>query len=239
MFLKDDRLLLVDCNLKALNVYDKSGKREICQSVSYKSWDAVQHSDHKIYVSSFSDTNIRVYTLVSNSFREIRSIETDISFNRIYSLGITNDNHILTEYEYNIYWMTMDGKTKRTIKRSDFSSYIATSTSDKGSVLYYCEGQEVICQSVDGEELMRYKIPSITAPRGIALDKVGNIYVCGVDSKNVCVVSKDDKSCRVLMSDIEDMDEPYAIGFDLSGTKFFITGYDNGTAAVYTLGKQL
>lgn len=229
----------MDFYQETLNVYDKSGKREICQSLSYRPYDAVQHSDHNIYVSSNYDANIRVYTLVSNSFREIRSIETDISFNRIYSLGITNDNHILTEYEYNIYLMTMDGKTKRTIKRSDGNSYIASSTSDKGSVLYYCEGQEVICQSVDGEELMRYKIPGITKPRGIALDKVGNIYVCGVTSRNVCVVSKDSKSCRVLMSRIDGICKPCAIGFDQSGTKFFITGYDNGTAAVYTLRKQL
>lgn len=131
--------------------------------------------------------------------------------------------------------MTMDGKTKRKINRSTNNSYIATSTSDKRSLLHYCVGPKLICESVDGEEIMRYKIPGIRTPGGIALDKVGSIYVVGVISKNVCVVSKDGKSCRVIMSDIEGIDKPYAIGFDQSGTKFFITGDGNGTAAVYTL----
>lgn len=63
-----------------------------------------------------------------------------------------------------------------------------------------------------------YKHRALEAPHGLAVDPVGNIYVCGYDSNNIHVISKTGQTLRILHG----FTRPQFIAFQENSYKFFV-----------------
>lgn len=63
-----------------------------------------------------------------------------------------------------------------------------------------------------------YRHQNLESPYGLAVDPVGNIYVCGRSSNNIHVISEDGKTLRILYG----FDHPQFIAFQGNSFKFFV-----------------
>lgn len=73
-------------------------------------------------------------------------------------------------------------------------------TSDvSGNIIYSCFMKDTVTKKDKENEIMFvYRHPDLKAPYGLAVDPVGNIYVCGHFSNNIHVISEAGKTLRIL-----------------------------------------
>ncbi|XP_071162050.1 uncharacterized protein [Mytilus edulis] len=70
---------------------------------------------------------------------------------------------------------------------------------------------EVCCYKVTGEPLWTFQHQYIVSPRGLTLDKNGFVYVASAGNNSIVVVSPDGKVCKTILSDADEIKDPYAI----------------------------
>lgn len=70
----------------------------------------------------------------------------------------------------------------------------------------------------ENEIMFVYKHPDQKAPYGLAVDPVGNIYVCGHLSNNIHVISEAGKTLRILPG----FTRPQFMAFQESCFRFFV-----------------
>jgi DNA-binding beta-propeller fold protein YncE len=51
--------------------------------------------------------------------------------------------------------------------------------------------------------------------KGIALDKNSNVFVAGMETNNVVVLSSDGKNCRQILSKSDGLHEPYSLRINI------------------------
>lgn len=238
LFLEDGKLVCVDFDMGSINVYETKGKPLVSHPLDFKPWGISQSPDGRLYVSKFDGVKgISVFPATNFFLNEEKCITTNF---RARAVNMTEDT-LLTQLDtepVSIHSMTLDGQNDRELCKCSTYSGIAVSTSGGESRFYHCENEVVVCRTLDGTEIFRHDLPDIVGSRGIALDAADNVYVCGRDSNEIYVISKDGSSSQVFMSGEKGADgcsEPYAIGFNKTGTKFFVSWRGNKSVAVYDL----
>lgn len=235
LFLEDDKLVCVDLDKDIINVYETKGKLLVSHPLDFKPWGISQSSDGRFYVSRFDVIKgICVFPSTIFFLNEEKCITTNF---RARAVNMTEDT-LLTQLDtepVSIHSMTLDGQNDRELCKCSQNSGIAVRTSGGESRFYHCEDKAVVCRTLDGTEVFRHDLPDIVSSQGVALDAAENVYVCGMDSNEIYVISKDGSSSQVFMSGAEGCSEPYAIGFNKTGTKFFVSWLGNKSVAVYNL----
>lgn len=88
-----------------------------------------------------------------------------------------------------------------------------------GNIIYSCyQNSTVTKKNNKNETIFVYKHLSLKAPYGLAVDPVGNIYVCGYDSNNIHVISETGKTLKILHG----FTRPQFIAFQENSFKFFV-----------------
>lgn len=93
-------------------------------------------------------------------------------------------------------------------------------TSDvSGNIIYSCFMKDTVTKKDKENEIMFvYRHPDLKAPYGLAVDPVGNIYVCGHLSNNIHVISEAGETLRILPG----FTRPQFIAFQESCFRFFV-----------------
>ena len=66
--------------------------------------------------------------------------------------------------------------------------------------------------TLTGQQMWTFKDENVLrAPMGIALDKNRNVYVAGMGTNNVVVLSPDGKNCRQILTKSDGLNEPYSL----------------------------
>lgn len=213
-YLPDGRLVLIFLTSKKLRIYDRTGILISVFDVIDSPVDACLVSAFEIVVSFHNRAHIIKYEIKQNTFKEIRQIACK---NEPTGLASTNDN-IIVGYRSEIDVLSLDGQLIRRLssRAGDHASCVALSRS--GNV-YYSDGNDVVCTTIEGQEIRRYKNPNLDRVTGIAIDKHEDVFVCGNRSNNVVVFSPDGKSSKILLTGINTC---FYIGLDLEETNFFL-----------------
>jgi sugar lactone lactonase YvrE len=67
----------------------------------------------------------------------------------------------------------------------------------------------ICCFTLTGQKIWEFKDESVLrTPNEIALDKNRNVYVAGVETNNVVVLSPDGKNCRQILTKSDGLNEP-------------------------------
>ena len=91
------------------------------------------------------------------------------------------------------------------------------------SFLYYTDdGNSLICKTTSGEECFRFLHADVRGIRGIACDKMGNIYVAGQTSDNVVQIKKDGSGHTILLSEDDGIQSPRYIDVSNDGKHIII-----------------
>ncbi|XP_076100590.1 uncharacterized protein LOC143069703 [Mytilus galloprovincialis] len=70
---------------------------------------------------------------------------------------------------------------------------------------------KVCCYKSTGELLWTFQHQDIDGPEGIALDKNGFVYIASSGNDNIVVVSPDGKTCKTILSDVDEIIYPVYI----------------------------
>jgi sugar lactone lactonase YvrE len=71
-------------------------------------------------------------------------------------------------------------------------------------------------------------------PKGIALDKNRNVYVSGMGTNNVVVLSPDGKNCRQILTKSDGLNEPYSLRINIDRSELLVCNA-NGPAFLFSL----
>lgn len=95
---------------------------------------------------------------------------------------------------------------------------------------YFSNYKEHTVTSLDlcGNQLWKYKSGSLQSPKGITTDGYGNVYVVGMQSKNVFVISKDGQYGRELF---KCKVKPFSVHLNKHNNQLLVR--DFGGATVY------
>ncbi|XP_021359302.1 uncharacterized protein LOC110454221 [Mizuhopecten yessoensis] len=157
-------------------------------------------------------------------------IETISCIGVVYGITVLGDN-ILVSTADSVEVMSSDGKVKKSIqmKKSGYWTPIAVSTYTLKC--YYLDGDDIVCRRRDNDvEDYRYSDPGLRDPIGIGLDRDNNVYVCGLDSGNVYIVSPDGSRGKALVPSLSSITNPYGIIVHPTKQEFIVTSYGDTTS---------
>lgn len=211
-FLSTGLLILADFNLTRCVLYNEEGYFQRESKFSDSLWG--MHYDQKMEVFYLTLPEQKEIKMIDyNNFAEIKTFHTKFPVR-----GITNVNGKF----YTI------GAKLLSIFNSDFELIDEDAVDDgsddiasdkSGNIIYTCfETNTVTKRNKENKIMFVYKHTALKAPFGIAVDPVGNIYVCGHDSNNIHVISETGLIMRILHG----FTRPQFIAFQENGYKFFV-----------------
>jgi outer membrane protein assembly factor BamB len=95
------------------------------------------------------------------------------------------------------------------IERVNISNGNSKNISLRDGTIKCMDRSTICCFTLTGQKIWEFKDESVLrTPNGIALDKNRNVYVAGVETNNVVVLSPDGKNCRQIITKSDGLNEP-------------------------------
>ncbi|OWF40007.1 uncharacterized protein LOC110464376 [Mizuhopecten yessoensis] len=116
---------------------------------------------------------------------------------------------ILTGTFNDVKLLSIEGRELKSIPKTGDCAYVAASNSQR--TFCHRDGNAIVCRAQDGTEAFRYACRGLREPRGIGLDKDGNIYVCVYETGNIHQISWEGSRTRVIMQRLNGIAKPCAI----------------------------
>ncbi|KAK3589256.1 hypothetical protein CHS0354_008321 [Potamilus streckersoni] len=236
--LQDGRLVLFDNSNFTCCLYDDLFHMLTYVNIGYEAHSVRTLCDNNIAISS-DKRNCLELCKVTDKFKFIRKITTNtqyfgmdfISRNRFICATLYNPTSewrltTMDTYLNEKSYITMD-KCGRHFSGSVYVRY------DKVSSTVYQSSWEtnaVYAMSMDGTPKFTYTHTDLRFPRGVDLDKDGNIYICARRSHNIHQLSRTDGKLIRIISDVK-MRSPVHISFHPFRDEFVVT-CDNKVANV-------
>ena len=117
----------------------------------------------------------------------------------------------------------------------DAPTHLAVNSASNNVIVSDRDTSIVTCLAPDGSVIYQYKSPELTRPRGVYVDAVGNVLVCGESSTNVVILTSDGKKHGILLTDKEIRKQPCSIALDGSNEKLLIGCYNTEKMLEITL----
>ncbi|XP_071177863.1 uncharacterized protein [Mytilus edulis] len=154
-----------------------------------------------------------------------RTISLD---SEIYGIALRENNLIYSVQKKGIRIINLSDESITQIVQDKMSPvcYIATFRNQ----IYHTnsETHAVTCYDRQGKPQWTFKNGSILKdPRGIDVDMDGNVYVTGIGSNNVVVISPDGQRHRELLTASDGLDRPISLCYDNSKKQLLVAYFEN------------
>ena len=233
--LHDGRLVLADQDNKTLKLFDSEFKHRSRIELPVPPWTVTVTANNKILVTLPELKQFWQFSVEYNDIKKEISMETDRECLGIVEVG---DEVIISSYDgdiaeliaiskfggitsratYNVLNKNCTLKRPNYIQKSKNSKILFVSDVDMGLLgISICDLQTV---------LFSYNSSDLLSPLGLAVDAIGNIYVCGLYSHNIHQLTCSGQLIRILTNK-QVTPAPQCIGF---------CGYKN--AVIVSLDKQ-
>ena len=151
------------------------------------------------------DTELLYFKINSNNISEVKRVQFPVRFDFIYHRGryyIGSDNKIIVQ--------DSNHQHVRDIAVDGTVGYMAARDDD---TLCYTIFREFVlhCITLDGKPVFQYSHDKLQDITGVTVDCAGNIYVCGLYSRNVHQLSRDGKLQRIMFDNLPA--GPFCISF--------------------------
>ena len=179
--------------------------------------------NNSVAVSSGEDSN-RCITIIDIEKQEVLttiSMDTDI-----YGMAVRGSTIYYCAENNGLKMLNLSDKSVSYVINSDMSNvyYVATS----GDKLYYTNSSThtVTCCDLHGTTQWEFNDERVLrCPLGISVDNDENVYVVGLYSENVVVISPDGQRHRQLLSDKDGLVNPRLLDFDKSTNTLLVVSH--------------
>ncbi|KAL3870818.1 hypothetical protein ACJMK2_038858 [Sinanodonta woodiana] len=229
--LSGDRLVLVDYNNKRCCLYDSSFTFVSDHTFTSHPMSVCVVRENTIAVSLQGDPDPAFHIMdVQNA---VRSIDTIALSRPIWGLAaLSNSKFVVsgvsTDNKY--YWgvVSRKGKEKLFHELGDSGGHVITDIAldaSKTRVYISLYGTHTVhCCDLEGVEYFRYKnYKDLIRPRGLAVDREGNVYVVGQESNTILQLSNDGTLIHIFRKGVPA--KPQQINFNLSGDTLMVTNF--------------
>ena len=91
------------------------------------------------------------------------------------------------------------------------------------------------CYRMNGDLLWSSHQGNIHDIRGLSIDRLGFAYAACSTSDQVIVISQDRKQSRVILSQDDGMEKPFAVHIDRNTSSLLVCNRTNGTALLFQI----
>lgn len=192
---------------------DENVKCKIQLSSPYSSFDLVSLGDNTVAVTTgISDekTGIIIVDLNTRLIKRFVSLPSPP-----YGIDFDGKSLICCCNQMAIHLISCTDFSFTTIVDTFFPEFAYITTHSDRILYTNSEENEVYCCLYSGELVWKFKNESVLKdPRGIAADDKGNIFVVGLESQNILVISSDGKSYKAIQTSQYGLPQPSTICFD-------------------------
>jgi len=205
-FLSDGSLLMSDYKSNRLVRLDNNYNIIKEYNVDYDVTDVTTGSnDNEIYLA-VGNKSIYRCTLDTNLIVQDKiAVEGSL-----WGVAVIDDK-IIAGTVTSVTVLTKDGKTVKSTATAGGNCYVTVQKRQNTCTMYYRDGNAVVCREMNGKILFRYQNNKLNCPIGNCLDKQSNLYVCGLNSKNVHQISSDGQRSRILLNKLHDISDPWTV----------------------------
>ncbi|XP_071136151.1 chromosome partition protein Smc-like [Mytilus edulis] len=216
--LPDGRTVFSCCVPNLIRVLKTDGSKDFEINNIGDTFDVVFIGDGSIAVTSGHSDRINIIDIKN------KNLEKTIKVNSDNDGVVYKDGHLIycaKEKGLQMISLKDESITNVTSNKLSVFSYVATFR-DK---LFYTNSDthSVTCCDYHGNILWTFcHISILLSPFGISVDKNGNVFVVGLGSRNVVVISPDGQSFRQLLSRKDGLDNPQALHYDQSTNNLLV-----------------
>ncbi|XP_033753190.1 uncharacterized protein LOC117336688 [Pecten maximus] len=229
IFTEDGMLLLTDHIGRRLVLVDQSYTFLEEFKLDGKPTDITRGNEPYEYFVALREDGILRCTFRGGQFTALGRL---LSPTGAWGIGFLGNTRVVGTEKF-ICMLGSDGQDIRSMSKSGADTYIALLKAE--NLLYHKDGNTIVGRQSNGVEIFRYMVNSLVYPVGLDLDQDGNLYVCGRNSKNVHLVSKNGLKDRVLLSKLVSINTPYAVVVNPFRQEIVVTSSQEAIAfEVYT-----
>ncbi|KAK3598716.1 hypothetical protein CHS0354_003277 [Potamilus streckersoni] len=200
-------------------------------TVTGQVWDICVLENQEVAVTMWDQNKIQILSVKDDVICAERTI---IMRHRCFGITAAGKRQIIVTGSCGMnkyYWSTisMDGEVESFHEfdcPSGSFNYIALDKIKSRVYITLPGNDSLVCFDSDGRKYFTYGPKNLKRPRGVALDRDGNIYVLGFDSNNIHQLSPDGSVLQVITFGVPQ--KPLKVCFDESKDTFFVTSESDG-----------
>ncbi|VDI03635.1 Hypothetical predicted protein [Mytilus galloprovincialis] len=149
------------------------------------------------------------------------------------SISLHNKNFIIENLGKGYVFTDLYGKIKKSMPITFSKDFYHHPVILKDQ-LYYAEqdGSEVVCMDLEGKQLWKVKDKHLVSPYGMTSDNSSLLFVCGIKSNNIFVISADGKTFKEIVAPNEHLNGAISAYFNKLKQELLIVT-QNGNFSVY------
>ncbi|XP_052075303.1 uncharacterized protein LOC127712734 [Mytilus californianus] len=231
-FLPDGRLVFASCNGNHVSVLKPDGSADINLNNIGPIWDVVYIGDNSVAVTSGGTVYSKQINIIDVLNRKVKKAFNVNSAN--YGVTFKDGKLIYCAGDQGLKMISLSNASITSITSSKMSSMANIAT--HGENLFYTNenNHNVTCCDFHGNTLWTFSESSVlNHPFGISVENDGNVYVAGVWTHNVVVITVDGQRHRKLLSTKDGLNCPAAVEYDRSNNKLLVANNNDRNAFVY------
>ncbi|XP_061180278.1 uncharacterized protein LOC133188809 [Saccostrea echinata] len=230
IFLPNGSLVLADFKNKKIKCFDNQDVLVSELALDYQPWGVALFEPNVLVITMPDRPELRFITITDDNKMELRenALETIAGCHSIQ----VEDDKLTIACSTEVRVASKEGKVEKIIQIKDRGTRYAHRTSD--GTFSYTNKSALVCIK-DNAEVMHYSDKELRSPRGFAVDREGNFYICGMDSNNIHQVRPSGSLVKLLLHSKSGIRNPYAIDFEVSTNRFFVTQMDCEIVKMYRL----
>lgn len=230
IFLPNGNLILTDFKNKKIKCFNSQDVMVSELSTEFQPWGVALFEPNVLVFTMPDRPELRFISMKNDTEMEL-SEEKMETIAGCHSIQV-EENRMTLACSTEVRVMSKDGQVERIIEIKDRGTRYAYWDSD-GAIAY--TNKKALVSMKGNAEIMQYSDKDLRSPRGFAVDREGNYYICGMDSNNIHQVRPKGKLEKLLLHSKNGIRNPYAIGIDHLTNRFFVTQMDCEVVKMYRL----
>ncbi|CAG2239682.1 unnamed protein product [Mytilus edulis] len=222
----DGRLAFPDYYSKTIRVFNTDGSFSFDVKTATCACDIAYISEDNTLAVSSGGSDTPSISLIDIQNKQMK--ETIPVGSYCYGIAIKDNELICSAADDGIQVIDMFNNSTSDIVSEQIPSggYVATF----GHKVYHTNNETncVTCLDLHGIDQWAFQNENVLKePRGISVDNDGNVYVVGVESFNVVVISADGKQYKELFIVSDDLFEPYTLDYNKETNQLLVADNSN------------